>query len=55
MLQSAAISTVNPTTSQTAAIYPFGLKPEKNGTLKVCVILTVFSDSDENVQEGALE
>ena len=51
MLKSAAISMPFPTTSEIAAIYPFGLRPEKNDTMKMSTILTTFSDSDANLQE----
>lgn len=47
-----AIFTAYPTT---AALFPFGLKPEKSNTMTMSIMLTMISDSDENQQERALK
>lgn len=55
MLKSAAISMPFPTTSEIAVIYPLGLRPEKNDTMKMSTILTTFSDSDKTCKSPHVE
>lgn len=44
-----------PTTRETAALFPFGLKPEKSNIMTMSIMLTMISDSDGNQQERALK